>query len=432
MLYWIVPTFKAAGFSIFFGSFACLALSLYLGIYWGIFCFIGKIFLERFNAALSILFCAALWVALEYLRTHLFTGFPWGVLGYSQWEVPYLIQISEWTGVYGVSFLVILFNLNLLFVLKKKFVLISWGLFFLLIGTNFFLYPKESEKTKVMKTITILQGNIDQYKKWSDVYVQEILSTYGALVKENSIGSDLILWPEATLPGWFPNEPFLEGWIQNIIKKTKTPHLVGAVTEINKNAYNSAFLFSPEGAVLDRYDKLHLIPFGEFVPFEPIFKKVAPLISVLGNFSRGKENRNLEISDLKIGVTICYEAIFPNLVRKQVKEGANLLVNISNDGWYLDTAAPLQHFSMNVFRAVENRRYLVRAANTGISGVILTSGKIGVRTRINERKVLQVQVLPQEEKTFYFQFGDIFALICSLITIIALFFVLFRKKYENA
>ena len=431
VLYWIVPTFLAAGLSYFIGGISCLALSLYLGLYWGVFFGLATLIFRRFGETGSIFLCAALWVGLEYLRTYLFTGFPWALLGYSLWKVPFLIQISEWTGVYGVSFLIILFNLNLFFLLKKKFKLIPWTVFFILVGTNLVLLPRNGAKKENIKTITILQGNIDQYKKWSDEFVHEILDTYGSLVQGESVkNSDLVLWPESALPGWFPDEFFIENWIRTVVKKSNRYHLVGAVTDYN-HATNSAFLFSPEGSVLDRYDKNHLVPFGEFVPLPFLFGKITPL-NMLGNFSKGKEGKILEIPNLKMGVTICYEAIFPNLVRKQVNEGANLLINMTNDGWYLDTAAPLQHFGMNVFRAVENRRFLVRSANTGISGVILPSGEIGVRSALNQKSAFQVQVTPLQKKTFYSQYGDLFAMACSSLSITAIFMLLLRKKHENS
>ena len=398
----------------------------------GLFSYLGKIVLNRFSPSFSILAVAALWVSLEYSRSHLFTGFPWGILGYSFWNVPPLLQTAEWLGVYGVSFFIILFNLNFFFLLKKKIPVIPWAIFVILFASNFFLLSQDLKQSGDKKTIAILQGNIDQYKKWSDAYIQEILITYDALVKEkNVMKSDLILWPESALPGWFPDEFFIAEWVRSVVKNSNRPHLLGSVTDY-RQARNAAFLFSSDGKVLAHYDKTHLVPFGEFVPLPSLFGKIAPHLNQLGNFSAGKENKLLELEPLKMGVNICYEAVFPNLVRKQVKNGANLLINITNDGWYLDTAAPLQHFSMNVLRAVENRRYVVRAANTGISGAIDPFGKIAAITELNKKMAILVQVCPIEKKTIYTQRGDLFAAACALLSLTAIVFSLKRKNtHEN-
>ena len=276
--------------------------------------------------------------------------------------------------------------------------------------------------------IALLQGSIDQYKKWDQEYVREIKESYAGLASMIPKASvNLVVWPETALPGWYPQDKKVAGWLEKVVRKTRVHHLAGAVTRGEEKALNSAFLLSPDGTVLARYDKMHLVPFGEFVPMQSILGRWIAVLNELGGFTGGEGHRPLGFNGTRLGVGICYESIFPEIPRAQVRNGADILVNLTNDGWYLDTAAPEQHFAMNVFRAVENRRFLVRAANTGISGILSPSGTIVDRTRLGERTVLTGTASPRGEKTLFTRFGDWFPLLCSVSAVFGI--AARRKKY---
>lgn len=492
ILYWIVPTFQAAGVHIFVGVLSTFLLASYVGLYLGLFAGISQKFSRKFPFPFYLISSCALWVALEYARSHLFTGFPWGLLGYSQWKVPFLIQISEWTAVYGVSAIIIFFNLWMGTTLPKwsRIHFYSFLVYFIFLVVNLILLM-DSKKFKSYRnerlSVAVLQGNIDQYKKWDSAFVKEILQTYRHLSEKacrqttqspNRLiaqAPSLIVWPETALPGWLlpagtallPQEKWLAEWTEETVKKTGTCNLIGAVTRENGKNYNSAFLFDAGGKNRERYDKIHLVPFGEFVPFQSYLGRWIGVLNELGGFYPGKNQKIVEIPikppsppatipsgrqpspsrgeevkvrvingmteelSTKLGVSICYEAIFPELIRKQVFAGAEILVNMTNDGWYLDTAAPEQHFSMNVFRAVENRRYLVRAANTGISGVILPDGSLPRVSKLNEKIVISSTVEPSQKKTFYTLYGNLFAWLCCGISLVGILFSLRSSEKKD-
>ena len=280
-----------------------------------------------------------------------------------------------------------------------------------------------------IRTVSILQGNIDQYKKWDEKYEQEILDTYTELAtRPSSLAPDLIVWPESSVPGFLKNDKKLYNWISDIAQKTKTQHLVASNDYKNGKLYNSAFLVTSDGKITGEYSKNHLVPFGEYMPLRNFLSKFIKVVNEIGEFSPGEKQNVVNSTDGKLGINICFEAIFPNEVRKSVKNGAEILVNLTNDAWYLKTSAPYQHFTMNVFRAVENRRFVVRAANTGVSGFIDPSGRIQSKTEIFTTTVLTDKIQPLQELTFYTKFGDIFAYLCIIISIILL---TFRKKFDK-
>ncbi len=192
---------------------------------------------------------------------------------------------------------------------------------------------------------------------------------------------------------------------------------------------NSAYLLRPDGAVAGRYDKVHLVPYGEYVPLRRLFPFIGKLVAGVGDFRPGKGFDPLVSDGRRLGVLICYEAIFPEAARDYKRNRADLLVNITNDAWFGRTSAPYQHLSMTVFRAIENRLYLVRAANTGISAVIDPTGKILSRTGVFERTVLKGEVKFIDEKTFYAAYGDLFVYLCGIVLI--LYYFIQKKEKEK-
>jgi apolipoprotein N-acyltransferase len=237
--------------------------------------------------------------------------------------------------------------------------------------------------------VAILQGNIDQYQKWDAAHESFIKTRYGELVLEAAKQNpDVIIWPESAVPGWIPNDQAVMEWLVGLIQQSRCYHVVGAVSRRGNREYNSAFFFSPKGDILDVYDKQHLVPFGEYIPFGNIFKRWIPYLGELGTFDAGVQSKLFVLPSSKLAPNICYEAVFPGLVRKGVKSGADVIVNLTNDGWYLKTGAPAQHYAVNVYRALENKVPVVRAANTGISAIIDAYGRPISKSQLMEKDCL--------------------------------------------
>jgi apolipoprotein N-acyltransferase len=241
---------------------------------------------------------------------------------------------------------------------------------------------------------------------------------------------DLIIWPETATPFFFQDEKEYQPIVLGIPQKAKAFLLFGTpfyrIERGQVNHYNSAFLVSASGGLVGRYDKVHLVPFGEYVPLQEILFFVGSSLGEgIGNFKSGGKIINFSIPQGKFGVLICFEIIFPDLCRKFVKNGANFLVTITNDAWFGKTSAPYQHLSIAAFRAVENRVYISRAANTGISGIIDPKGKILKQGDIFTEEAINGVIHMSQTKTFYTLYGDVFGWICSGLSIIFLAAALF-------
>ncbi len=445
ILYWIVPTFVVAKEHIIFGILALILLSLYCSLYLIGFNLITYVYLKKLKkiTILTIFSIASLWVLTEYFRGWIFSGFPWMFLGYSQYDNLPLIQIAEYFGVYGVSFVVFFVNFAIawyfykLLIKKETVKFTTLFLFLISIATILILgikkiitINKQINFTKPTLTVVLLQGNIDQYKKWDKEYINEIMVTYSKLVqqgvlfiKEGNFKTSpyLFVWPESATPGWLFEDKNLYSWVANLIDfsnkqiGSEVYHLIGTIRAEKNNPliyYNSVALFSDNDKnnmpTLEKiYDKIHLVPFGEYVPFRKILGKFIKTVNELGEFSPGKEFSVFNIPKTKINFStlICYESIFPELTSRFINSGAEILINITNDAWFLKTSAPYQHFVANIFRAVENRCYVIRCANTGISAVISPTGKILQKTELFKTTTTISEIRKFHYKTFYSKFA---------------------------
>jgi apolipoprotein N-acyltransferase len=280
--------------------------------------------------------------------------------------------------------------------------------------------------------IGLVQGDIDQSIKWDKAFQLETLNIYEKLslrVAEDK--PDLIIWPETATPFFFQDAKEYQPLVLDIPKKTYAFLLFGSPSnKIERGKvkhYNSAYLVSPAGELVGKYDKIHLVPFGEYVPMQNLLFFIGSLGEGIGDFKSGKEIYNFSLPQGKFGVLICFEIIFPDLCRKFVQKGANFLVTITNDAWFGRTSAPYQHFSMAAFRAVENRVFVARAANTGITGIIDPKGKILKEVGIFERGTVNGAIRLSNQKTFYTLHGDLFAWACSAFSIFLLAYALTRK-----
>lgn len=443
LLYWIpVPITMYGKLPLPAGVFLLFLLSLYLSFYTAIFAFLTTFLRARLGIPL-VISAPSIWVSLELLMTYLLTGFPWGLLGYSQHLNLHVIQIADITGVYGISFVIVMVNAGIYRVIERYIEgLPFWGgrsvwvalfVFLTTVSYGYWRLNQVEAYRHAPLQVGIIQGNIDQDHKWEPEYQRDTLDTYLGLSKEVSEGGvDLIVWPETAVPLYFQSDDIYRPDILKAAKEMNSYILFGspAYARHDEEAmyYNSAYLISPVMDVIGRYDKLHLVPFGEYVPLKKLLFFVNKLTEGIGDFSTGDGIKILDMPGVKVGTLICYEGVFPNFVRKSVKEGATLLTNITNDAWFGRTSAPYQHLSMYTLRAVENRVPVVRAANTGVSAFIDNTGRITSRTGIFERGYLKETVTISDYMTFYTRFGDIFAYLCAVITSLFLLKAVLRRE----
>jgi len=442
LIYWIVVVTTTYGNMIYpLGILVMFLLAGYLGLFFGLTFALSR-FIEQkttFNSTLTIPF---IWVTMEYIKSFLFSGFPWESLGYSQYRLLPLIQCADLTGVYGISFLIVYVNVTLYLLLRgipsKKipYKEITFGVLIisaaLLYGRWRLIDIKNITESSFSMRVGLIQGNIDQAIKWDLDFRKEAIEIHQQLsLKALKDKSRLIIWPEASTPFYFQSEVDYQTLIFDIIKGTDAYLLLGTPSYQSVNGRvrhaNSAFLLSPAKKILGKYDKMHLVPYGEYVPLERFFPFIHKMVEGIGNFYPGDELSLLSLPEASFGVLICYEIIFPDLTRRFVKKGAQFLVNITNDAWFGKTSAPYQHLSMITFRAVENRRFIARAANTGISALIDATGEIKSSSTLFTKALITGTIALVSIPTLYSNYGDIFAIVSTVISALLLFYSITRK-----
>jgi apolipoprotein N-acyltransferase len=444
ILYWIIVAVHTYGnVPLILSGLILLLLVIYLSLFVGAFTFLTR-FIQIRSGIQTPLFTPVLWVALEYLRSFLLTGFPWANLAYSQYLNLPFIQMADTTGSYGLSLVIVLVNAALYLVIqqwsKKSFPLKEVAItVVILLGFLIYGYAKmkhvdrEARQSPPLK-VGLVQGNIDQSIKWEESFQKETLKIYERLsFKAANEKPDLIIWPETATPFFFQDEKEYQPIVLSIPKKTGAFLLFGTpfyrIEKRKANYYNSAFLASPSGELVGRYDKIHLVPFGEYIPLQKLLFFIESSIGEgIGNFKPGKEIFNFSLPQGKFGLLICFEIIFPDLCRRFVKEGANFLVTITNDAWFGRTSAPYQHFSIATFRAVENRVFIARVANTGISGFIDPKGRILQRGDIFTEEAMNGTIQLMKGETFYTLYGDVFAWICSAFVVTLLVYPVLQSR----
>ncbi len=389
-LYWIVPTLRKYGDVPFpLGALALLGLSAYLSLYFGLF----SLALRWLRGGLLYL-SPLLWVGLEVIRETVFTGFPWASLGYTvSCDLPF-IQWASMGGVYLLSFLM-MFLAVLFYRGRRGTVLLLW----LLLHLAGFLMMGPYSRGRFQ--VAILQNRWDFSPPVTVKKANEVLGEYEKLGEEAvREGAQLLVFPETTVPFIYLSEPSWRNYIKGLAEKWKVWMVFSATWVEEGRFYNSVFSISPQGEI-KRYSKVHLVPFGEYNPI-PFLKRLVPRIAMeIGDFSPGKGLALLEFKKYKFASPVCYEAIFPELVRKMVFKGADFLVNVTNDAWYGKSSAPWQHFYQARLRAVENRRYLIRAASSGISAVVDPFGRILVRSHIYRTQKVTAYFSPRKDFSIY-------------------------------
>lgn len=439
--YWIYDTMRQYGG--LNAPEALLALFLfccYLGLYHGLFGLLVSLLAgparDYRRALVTVPF---LWVAVELARTRV-TGFPWNLLGIAQVDNVALCRIAPWTGVYGISFEIVLVNVALAaaFVIprEKRGAMLAAALAAAAVLQAGRLV--ETPAAKADHAALLVQQNIPVFANWTPTSFQKTLSDLMELTLKsaaNSAGAklDLVVWPESPAP-FFTNDDQFRAAISQMARGTNTWTVAGAIGSASAThgqpapVFNSAALVSPTGVWTARYDKVHLVPFGEYLPFPSLFSFAGGLTREVGEFQHGASRTPLDAGGEQLGVFICYESVFPDDVRKFAEQGAQVFVNISNDGWYGDSGAYAQHLNQTRMRAIENNRWLLSATDTGVTASIDPWGSVVTRAPRKERTTLVAPYALTSVTTFYTRRGDWFAYACAIISIGAL---LTRWSFKN-
>ena len=380
----------------------------------------------------AILLAPAVWVTTELGRTYFWSGFPWLLLGYSQTTVLPIAQFASVVGVFGMSALVALVSTALAYAVVSRSSgstavvgVVAAALIAVTLWGHWRLENGGLEQNGRQVRVALIQGNIPQDQKWDDAYAGAILNAYLSLTREAAAkGAQLVIWPESSTPFPFLDDKIGGERIRALVRETGIELLLGSdqVDHRTKSYYNAAFLVRKDGTVAGVYQKMHLVPFGEFVPLQQLLFFVGPLVEQVGGFTAGPEMVILPTSHGPISTAICYEIVFPRLVAESVARGSQLLTTITNDAWYGHSSAPYQHFLQASMRAIEQGRYLARAANTGITGFVDPYGRVLQKTEIFERAILVGDVRLLETQTIYGRIGDLFAYILAALTLAALLF----------
>jgi len=436
LYYWVAHTIAVEGkLGWPLGGVAALLLSAYLGAYISAAGAAARRLGERFGERGLWAFPLA-WVGLELARAHLFSGFPWMLLGYALAGKPLLRQAADLAGVLGLSFLLALSGVSTYLAaasVRKR----EWGkgllralpgaaavLFLAAYGATTLAGGAAGTRSGPPVKVAIAQGGIDQSVKWDPGNQGKTLDTYEALTMQaRGAGAQVVVWPETAAPFFYGWEAELSRRLEGIAMRAGIPLLFGAPwfdPAGGGKYYNSVFHMDGRGVVVGRYDKRHLVPFGEYIPLRSVLFFLKKLTIGEEDFSAGTGPALFDVAGSAVAASVCYEAVFPAILRDGVATGAGWLVNVTNDGWFGDTVAPRQHLAMARLRCVEFRRPMVRAANSGISAVVDETGNVVASLGLFRRGVVAAQIRPGSRITPYAKTGESFGISCSIIAALTL------------
>ncbi len=429
-LYWLPGTMKAYAPVAWWQAWGALvALALYLGLFWGVWGWWSALLVDR-GVPSFVAFSLTL-AFLEFLRGHLFTGFPWLLAAHTQAPFLPFIQSASLAGVYGVSFLLAWMWGGVFELLRGPRRRGGWSLLLPLVLVAWGWVRLDHPPKGPVLRVALVQPNIPAQAKWDPDLAQKNARLVLRMMADACDKADLVVFPETVYP--YPlfqypqyTRPFLK-----VARNCPAYILVGTNQVVKKegNYYylNREYLLT-RGMILGFYDKIHLVPFGEYVPLGSFFPFLYKLAGYRAGYLPGKKLAPLPLPGSPLGVSICYESIFPSLVRREVKEGARLLVNVTNDAWFGRSLAPYQHLTGALFRAVENGRWLVRCANTGISALVSPRGRVEARTPLFTREVLQGKVEVLSGSTPYTLLGDWLPLLSGLFACLFSWVGYFKPK----
>lgn len=428
-IYAVMRTFGGLGVAASAGVF--VLFSLVLAGYLGVFAWISGHFLKRAWAPLAV---PLLWVAIEYARTYLISGFPWLLLGYALTDWGGMAKVTRWTGVYGLSFLAAAGNAAFFVLASRRNKASAIYLAAVAAAILTLALAFQAESYTEDKKVFLVQTQIPletALQPWEMNVQAPLLARLHALSTQAVGRQDppaLVIWPETPAPFYFDEQSFSRPLAQAIARQTNSYFMMGIVSYVpgpdglpdESRPMNSAVLLDPSGAVVSQYDKMHLVPFGEYVPLKKWLGFADKLTAEVSDFVSGTRYVVSQLPGGGMADVICYEEIFPDLVRRFVREGANVLVNTSNDGWYGDSAARDQLLLMARMRAIENKRYLLRATNTGYTAIVRPDGSIARGIPADQPDVLEGHWAYIREQTFYSRHGDVFAIAASVLTVLAI------------
>lgn len=395
-------------------------LIAYLAIYPGLFSLLLGEAVRRLGIA-AVWTAPALWIATEWARGWVGGGFGWAVLGSSQATVLPVAQLASVAGVYGISALVALVGTAAAVVALSQrrshrlgVAAVGAVLVFVTVSGVFRIARSQLTQQGSVLRVGLLQGNIDQSIKWDPAYRAPIMERYLDLSRQViGAGAGLVVWPEASTPFFFELDGEQAAPVRRLAAQSRVPFLIGT-DDIEPNPsggpesiYNSAVLVGADGATRGRYHKMNLVPFGEYVPLKRVLFFVGPLVEAVSDFTPGREPVVLDAEGRRVSVSICYESIYPDISRAFVARGSQLLATITNDAWFGRSSAPYQHWEQGALRAIEQGRYVVRAANTGISGAVDPYGRVLATTALFETAAITVDVRLLDDRTIYGYIGDV-------------------------
>jgi apolipoprotein N-acyltransferase len=427
-----------------------IGFSLVLGLYFGLFGLAIAIVKRATGKTQFVLAVAPIcWTALEFAAAHI-TSVPWDQLGYSQVDNTLVTQIAPWAGVYGISFALVVANMLiagalLLEGVPEKIGCSAAGAAIVFAASLGILIPQDSSAGTAIAVLVQPNLDVGSADTWAgsdwdrhidefirlghercNSYIAGIPQTDAVITKgdcpTDSTQPDLVAWPESPAPFAEADPRFLQALV-SVAHVTQAPLVVGSIGmnyvpgEQEWRNYNSALIISNDGARVGRYDKIHLVPFGEYVPFKDFLFFARKLTGRVSEFTRGDERKVFRLNGHRYGVFICYEAVFADEVRQFARLGAEVLVNISDDGWYGDTSAPWQHLNMARMRAIENRRWLLRDTNNGVTAAIDPYGRVRQSIPRHQVDALSARFGFSDDVTFYTEHGDVFATLCAILAI---------------
>jgi apolipoprotein N-acyltransferase len=464
--YWIYPTMHAyGGLSKPVAAGILVLFCLYLGLYHALFGALIATFrrIGWLGAQGTLLLSPFAWVAAELARARI-TGLPWDLLGIAQVDNPLLTGLAPFTGAYGISFVIAAVNALWLmrFSLKERrytrpiMTVVGVGVILLYVGFLRHLNGRASENTAAIATLVQENIEVGAANKGPELTEAEKLRAYSELslyprmsycagipelsstrciqvvplgeesanIVRPAARTNLIVWPEAP-NDFFESDPRFRTGVSELAREADAPIIVGDIG-IDKDSsvkrgydlYNSASFIAPDGSFVGRYDKMHLVPFGEYVPYKKLFFFAGDLLADVGEFDPGKRRLVFATGGHKYGTFICYESIFGDEVREYADMGADMLVNISDDGWYGDTSAAWEHLNMARMRAIENHRWVLRATNTGVTAAIDPYGRVAMAAPRHVMTSIRVGFNYEHDITFYSKYGDLFAYLCGLVTMV--------------
>jgi apolipoprotein N-acyltransferase len=435
-LYWVVEVMgNYGGLPVWVAVVVAFLLVAYLALYVGAFAALVALSARRYGLG-GVWLAPCFWVATEWARSWVGGGFPWVLLGTSQATVLPVAQLASVTGVFGLSALVALVSTAAAIVALRRgsgqwrgAIVVAGILAVVVTGGAFRIAGGGLARSGAVLRVGLVQGNVLQDQKWDPAYRESILQRYVDLSRQAiGAGAQLVIWPEASTPFYFDLESALAAPVRKLAADTRTPFLLGTDEYVGASGgepdryFNAAVLVGPDGISRGSYRKMHLVPFGEYVPLKSLLFFVGRLVQAVSDFSAGTDPVVFEIDGGRLSVAICYESVYPWIARTFVQQGSELLATITNDAWFGTSSAAYQHFEQGALRAIEEGRYVVRAANTGITGAVDPYGRVIARTSLFEPVAITVDVRLLDDRTIYGQAGDVIAWLSMAVTLWAILF----------